>query len=302
VLLVLIVASFWSSTAAIWRHVEFGGMQARLERLASRFGPRDLLVVESRNASDLHVLGLPLAYIWGKPVLVLNTPKPDPLAFSEFIRWARGRYDTVYFLGGGGTDLLSREVAVEPVGSERFQVPEYESLLNAYPTHVRRKEFDYGIYRFVDPVDVTGGMVLDIGTMDDLHVVRFNAKERDRRGTFRWTRRQSYLSLLGINETTREVVLWMENGNRPAAAGPATVEVFVGDTSLGKVTVGLAEQPYVFDIPPSLAAEAARNVGAATIRLISSTFNPRELTGADDDRELGVKVDRVELRRPVAAP
>src|SRR5206468_1461268 len=132
----------------IWRHVEFGGVQARLERLASRFGPRDLLVVESRNASDLHVLGLPLAYIWGRPALVLNTPKPDPLAFSEFIRWARGRYDTVYFLGGGGTDLLSREVAVEPVGSERFQVPEYESLLNAYPTHVRHKEFDYGIYRF----------------------------------------------------------------------------------------------------------------------------------------------------------
>jgi hypothetical protein len=300
ILFALVAWSFWSATDAIRRHVEFGGIQGKLERIASRFGSQDLLVVESRNASDAHVLGLPLAYIWGKPVLVLNTPKPDPLRFAEFIRWARRRYQAVYFLGGGGTDLLSREVAVEPVSSERFQVPEYESLTNAYPTHVRHKEFDFGIYRFVDPVPLPDDIVFDVGSMDDLHVVRFNAKERDRRGTFRWTRGQSYLSLLGVDASRREVVMWMNDGNRPPAAGPATIEAFLGETSLGKAVVGPADQAYVFEIPEALAAESSRNVGAATIRLISSTFNPRELTGADDDRELGVKVDRVELRRVAA--
>ena len=301
ILFALAAWSFWSATSAIRTHVEFGGIEGKIDRIASRFGSQDLLVVESRNASDVHVIALPLAYIWGKPALVLNTPKPDPLLFAEFIRWARQRYQTVYFLGGGGTDLLSRDVSVEPVGSERFQVPEYESLMNAYPTHVRRKEFDFGIYRFVDPQPLPDGIAFDVGTMDDLHVVRFNAKERDRRGTFRWTRGQSYLSLLGIDETRRELVLWMNNGNRPPEAGPATVEAFFGETSLGKVTVGPGDQAYVFDIPQPLAAQASRNVGAATIRLISSTFNPRQLTGADDDRELGVKVDRVELRRVAAA-
>lgn len=297
VLFVLVAWSFWSATSAIRRHVEFGGIEGKLDRIAARFGSQDLLVVESRNASDIHVLGLPLAYIWGKPVLVLNTPKPDPLLFAEFIRWARQRYQTVYFLGSGGTDLLSREVAVEPVGSERFQVPEYESLMNAYPTHVRHKEFDFGVYRFVDPAPLPDDLGFDVGSMDDLHVVRFNAKERDRRGTFRWTRGQSYLSLLGVDAERRELAIWMNNGNRPPEAGPATLEVFFGETSLGKATVGATDRPYIFDIPQPLAAEASRNVGAATIRLISSTFNPRELTGADDDRELGVKVDRVELRR-----
>jgi hypothetical protein len=301
ILFALAAWSFWSATSAIRTHVEFGGIEGKIDRIASRFGSQDLLVVESRNASDVHVIALPLAYIWGKPALVLNTPKPDPLLFAEFIRWARQRYQTVYFLGGGGTDLLSRDVSVEPVGSERFQVPEYESLMNAYPTHVRRKEFDFGIYRFVDPQPLPDGIAFDVGTMDDLQVVRFNAKERDRRGTFRWTRGQSYLSLLGVDETRRELVLWMNNGNRPPAAGPATLEAFFGETSLGKVTVGLADQAYVFDIPQPLAAQAARNIGAATVRLISSTFNPRALTGADDDRELGVKVDRVELRRVPAA-
>jgi hypothetical protein len=301
VLFALVAWSFWSATSAIRRHVEFGGIEGRIDRIASRFGSQDLLVVESRNASDIHVLALPLAYIWDKPVLVLNTPKPDPLLFTAFVRWARARYQNVYFVGSGGTDLLSREVSVEPVSSERFQVPEYESLLNAYPTHARLKEFDFGIYRFVDPSPLPDDISFDVGSMDDLHVVRFNAKERDSRGTFRWTRHQSYLSLLGVDETRRELAIRMNNGNRPQEAGPATVEAFFGETSLGKVTVGLANEPYVFEIPEVLAREASRNVGAATIRLISSTFHPRELTGADDARELGVKVDRVELRRVAAA-
>src|SRR5262249_25021957 len=94
-----------------------------------------------------------------------------------------------------------------------------------------------------------------------------------------------------------ELAIWMNNGNRPAEAGPATVEAFLGDDSLGRVTVGLTDEPFVFEIPEALATAASHNVGATTIRLISSTFNPRALTGADDDRELGVKVDRVELRR-----
>ena len=299
VLLTVVAWSFWTATAPIRPHVEYAGIIPRLERLAARFGPDDLLVVESRNASDLHVLALPLAYIYAKPVLVLATPKPDSLRFAQFLRWARTRYRNVYLLGGGGTDLLSREVAVAPVAGERFQIPEYESPRNAYPTHVRRKEFDFGIYRFVDPQPAREGLKLDIGDMDDLYVVRFHAKERDARGTFRWTRAQSYLSLMGISETWRELVLWMEDGGRPAAAAPAEVEAFLGETSLGRVRVGGVIRPYVFDIPPALASEAESGIDAVTIRLVSSTWNPRALTGADDDRNLGVMVDRVEVR-PVA--
>ena len=46
-------------------------------RCRTSVGDRDLLVVESRNASDTHVLALPLAYIYARNVLVLNSPKPD---------------------------------------------------------------------------------------------------------------------------------------------------------------------------------------------------------------------------------
>ena len=251
----------------------------------------ELLVVESRNASDLHVLALPLAYIYAKPVLVLNSPKPDKLAFAKFVGWARQHYRQVYFLGGGGTDLLSSTVGVEPVVSERFQVPEYESRRNAYPTHVRQKEFDYGLYRFVTPAATSGAFTLDIGDKDDLYVVRFHAKERDRRGTFRWTQRQSYLSLPALTPERHQLVLWMHNGGRPSKAPTARVDAFIGDQSIGSVVVGPALQPYSFQIDAhALAGETT------TIRLVTATWNPRAMMGAADDRDLGVIVDRVEVR------
>ena len=66
------------------------------------------------------VLALPLAYIYDRSAIVLTSPKPDKAAFAAFLGWARSRQRDVYFLGGGGTDLLSREIAVKAIGSERF--------------------------------------------------------------------------------------------------------------------------------------------------------------------------------------
>ena len=183
-------------------HVEYQGLLSRIDNLSHQFGPRDLVVVESRRSSDLHVVALPLAYTFQRNVLVLSTPRPDRLRFRGFLDWARSRYDNVYFMGSGGTDLLSRAVAVQALSTERFQVPEYESAWNAYPTGPRKKEFDFSIYRFVDPPDQAAPIDLRVGTSDDLFVVRFNAKEVINGQSYRWTTDSSYVTLLGI---TREI-------------------------------------------------------------------------------------------------
>ena len=125
--------------------------RARGDGGAIHSGPR-WSIVESRNASDVHVLALPLAYIYDRSVLVLELAEArQAVAFAMFLAGPGWPIREVYFIGGGGTDLLSRDIAVESVASERFQIPEYQSLRNAYPTRVRFKEFDFGIYRFVPP-------------------------------------------------------------------------------------------------------------------------------------------------------
>jgi len=302
VVLVLVGWSFWQATAVVRRHVEYAGVIPRLEALASRFASDDLVIVESRNASDLHVLALPLAYIYDKPVLVLNSPKPDKTAFETLLGWARTRYRQVYFIGGGGTDLLSRSVAVEAVASDRFQIPEYESVRNGYPVRVRHKEFDFGIYRFVPPRDAASDVVIDVGEQDDLQVVRFHSKERDTRGTYRWTRATSYLSLVDVPADARELVLWMDNGGRPPAAGPADVELFVGEISIGRALVASGIAPYAFPIPPALATAMSSSRDAVTVRIRTATWRPRDVLKVADDRDLGVMVDRVEVRRGQASP
>jgi hypothetical protein len=293
---VLLSLSLARGTSLILHHVEYEGFIPRLEKLASRFGDRDLVLVESRNASDLHVLALPLAYIYARNVLVLNTPKPDKARLAAFLEDARTKYKDVYFVGGGGTDLLSKRIAVESVASERFQIPEYESLRNAYPTRVRHKEFDYGIYRFVNRPAAAGWFSLDVGARDDLHVIRFNAKERDAERTFRWTQDVSYVSVTAMPADARELTIWMANGGRPETLPPCTVEVFLNDQRLGQVTVGPEERPYSFGIPRELADAAARSDEAALLKLVSSTWNPRAALGIDDNRELGAIVDRVDVR------
>ena len=227
------------------------------------------------NASDVHVIALQLAYIWGRPALVLNTPKPDPLLFAEFVRSARQRSQTVYFLGGGGTDLLSRTSSVDRSAARRFQVPEYESLRNAYPTHVRQKEFDFGIYRFVDPQAPAERHPFDVGTSDDLNVVRFHAKERNGDDSFRWTRPVSYLSCSG---SIRARPRWHHDGERRTACGPGAgrrCRCCRTTVHWARSPLALADRRTSFAIPPDLAAAAAQTDEAAVLKLVSSTWNPR---------------------------
>ncbi len=295
-LLAPLAAEFYRASTPVRAHVEYAGLIPRLETLAETFGDDELVVVESRNASDTHVLALPLAYIYARNVLVLNNPRPDKALFRDFLTWAGSRYKNVYFVGGGGTDLLSRSIAVASVRSERFQVPEYASPRNAYPTGARMKEFDFGIYRFVPGRDDGAWYSLDVGLRDDLHVVRFHAKEQTGQVSFRWTRRLSYVPLVGLQPDTRTLTLWMNDGGRPPGVPAAHIRVYLDDEFTGETDVGRGFQPYSFMIPPEVARTAGARDEPVLMRIESTLWNPRAALGAPDDRDVGVMVDRIEAR------
>lgn len=295
VFLVLLGQRYARAAAPVLPHVEYAGIIPKMEELSARIHPDDLVVVEARDASDIHVLGLPLAYIYARQVLLLNTPVPDKTAFGAFLDWASARYGRVFFLGSGGTDLLSRRWSVDPVVSERFSIPEYETTpWNAYPRSVRQKEFDYGLYVFGPPRPHGPVFDLDIGVRDDLHVVRFHAKEQSEGRWMRWTSRTSYISVARLRAESRTVTLWMNDGGRPPAAAAAEVRVFLQERLLGTATVTTGFKPYAFTIPADAAAAAAAD-DVARLRLVSTLWNPHAVMGTGDDRELGVMVDRVRI-------
>jgi hypothetical protein len=298
-LVLLLGWHFWSATRPLLRHVEYAGLIPHIEQLAAAIGDDDLVVVESRGASDSHVLALPLAYVYARNVLVLAETNPDKTVFREFLGWARGRYHRIFFAGGGGggTELLSRRMSIAAIRGERFQVPEYESPANAYPRVVKFKEFELTVYEFLPGPAVADGFALDVGAADDLYVRHFHAKEQRQGGfTFRWTRDTSFVSIIGTRPEQQRLTLWMKDGGRPMAAEPARVEVFLNDRALGTVTVGPELTPYPLTIPADLASSMARTEEAAQLRLVTNTWNPAQLIRVRDERDLGVMLDRIEVK------
>ena len=296
VFLGLLAVNYARASRPVADHVEYAGVIPKLEQIASGLADDDLLIVESRNASDVHVLALPLAYIYARQVLVLSSPAPDKPTFAGFLNWARSRYRRVLFMGGGGTDLLSSQWSVRPISSERFQIPEYDAPNQAYPQGVRRKEFDYSLYAFEPAVKETAPFELDVGVSDDLNVIRFHAKERTDTHTFRWSQDQSFIVVSRFRPQDRTLALWMSNGGRPPAAPPADVSVRVGDRLLGSVRVGDGFSEYDLAIPPDLAGSLAERGEPVRLVLRSTVWNPYRVLGLPDDRDLGVMVDRVAVR------
>jgi hypothetical protein len=298
VFVVLLGLHYARAARPIVGHVEYAGIIPALEQLAGRIGDDELLIVESRDSgSDAHVMALPLAYIYARPVLVLASARPERQPFSLFLDWARTRYGRVYFLGGGGTELLSRQWSAASVASQRFQVPEYESALNRYPRYSRQKEFDFGLYELLPAGDAPESTFdLDIGINDDLNVVRFHAKEVSGGRTVRWTQRQSFVTIPQMFPTNRVAILVMNLGGRPQSETQGQVTAYLNETLIGTAWVTNGFNPYSFSIPAAVAEALSKSDEPARLRLVTPTWNPHRVLGSPDDRDLGVMVDRVTIK------
>ena len=296
VFLALLAFNYARAARPIVDHVEYAGVIPRLEALAARIQPDELLVVDSRDAgTDVHVLALPLAYIYARSVLLLATPLPDKATFAAFLDDARGRYRRVLFLGAGGTDLLSSKWSVTAIASERFQVPEYETRRDGLPRYARAKQFDYSLYAFGPPTPAPAAPDVDVGINDDLNVIRFHAKEVSEGHTFRWSQARSFVILNHVTHDARTLALVMHDGGRPPAAPAADVSVWLDDQELGAVRVAGGFREYTLPIPAALAARLATGE-PVRIRLQVPVWNPSTILGTSDDRDLGVMVDRVTVR------
>ena len=294
-LVVVIGHRYFQATRPILTHVEYAGVIPQLETLNTQLQDTDLILVESRQASDVHTLALPLAYIYGRRVLIFSLANPDKTMLSEFLSWARGRHGRVLFLGGGGSQLLSRSTTATRLSAARFDIPEYESSYQAYPREVRLKRYDLALYELLPRLTPPQGFELDIGVEDELFLRRFFPQEvlGERGATFRWTADTVFVSLIGIDPEHRTLTLWLNNGGRPTNLSPPTVEVTLDEVELGTVTVTSSFEPYQFEIPLDLATRLQTSEEAGQLQLVTPTWNPGAVLGVDDPRDLGVMVDRI---------
>ena len=257
VFLALLGASYARASRPVAAHIEYQGMIPHVEKLAGLIGDDDLAIVESRDAgSDVHTLGLPLAYIYGRQVLVLNSAQPDKPTLAEFLEWAhtvrrvllhrrrrhrpalhrvRRPFDRQRTFPAARVRLARQRVpAVRPAQGVRFRRLRVHAAAAAIRPVVRpRRRHERRPAR-----------------------ASFHAKETSSEGrTFRWTRATSYFAVTTLPPDAREVTVTMSNGGRPAGAAPAVVEVYLHGQLLGRATPTGDFEPYSFAIAPALAAD-----------------------------------------------
>ena len=115
--LALLALQYARVARPLLEHVEYAGIIPRLERIAAAINPDDLLIVESRDASDTHVLALPLAYIYDRNVLLLRSRLPDKAMFAPIWQLA--------FINGYGPRVAESGLAL--VAGHPYSAP-YEDL------------------------------------------------------------------------------------------------------------------------------------------------------------------------------
>jgi hypothetical protein len=288
---------FFQQTRPVLAHVEYADVIPRLEALSAQIHDDDLLLIESRGASDLHVLGLPLAYIYARNVLVLATDWPAEADVMTLFDWGSQRYARVLYMGSGGSRLLNRSLNGEFVLGDAIWVPEYDRSLDHLPATSRKKSFVFSLYRLVPQKALPEMTRVDVGSADELAVSEFHTREQNSELNFRWTTARSSVRLRLPANRPSTLTLWMGHGGRPDSVAPASVTVFAGKRSLGSVMVTKADiHPYGFLVPPGVVNEAAAGDGFLLLRLETPTWNPRTALGLSDDRDVGVMVTRVELR------
>jgi hypothetical protein len=296
----MMIAAGWhfvQQTKPILAHVEYAGVIPRLEAVAAQIHDDDLVIIESRGASDVHALALPLAYVYAKNVVVLGTDLPEPADVTRFVDWAMRRFSRVLYMGGGGSRLLNRTLDARVFGEEVIRVPEYERSWGHFPAAVRWKSFVFTLFQLVPFSRLPAEARVDVGVADELAVTGFYTREQNSEWRFRWTSKRSSISLRLPAYRVSTLTIWMGNGGRPSGAPPARVTVFAGGRQVGSALVTTSSiRAYEFPIPLEAVDEAAEGEGFLLVRLETSTWNPHDTLGTIDDRNLGVMVTRVELR------
>jgi len=288
-LTVFLFAAFLRDTLPLFRHRDWAGAVVFVQDVARRFGPEDVLIFE--QPKSIHLLSLPLWAVHGLTVLEMARFKPDPDRLQHLVRSWRPRYRNIYFVhtSASGSDLCG--VFLERVQPFSFGTWEWE---RAYARKPRGREFhalNFTVSRVVlpDQIQVPPLPVVDIGGSDDVQVSGFYDKEGGGDLTYRWTGPCASVFVPGLRPGATLVVR-ASTGRRPASR-PASVGVSLNGAPLGAFQAGPTWGEHVLVLPDPLPP------GPKVLRLDVPAWRPTHTDpDATDERDLGVMVDRLEIR------
>lgn len=287
---VLLACWYIYDSRDIHRHNEFRGSFHFVEDLAKRLGPQDLLILGSRDANDLHIVGPMLSYYFGKNVLQFRNATPDLALLAGLVRSWKG---TVYFAGAGNTNLASAEFSLVPVEDLHFDTPVFDEIYHQRPRAALSKTFQFGWYRIENgpPADP---YFVDIGKYDDGSITGFHLKESYARVSYRWTNGLGHVFFPPSKDALHSVILQMNPG--PWVPGMPRVHVKIYANSMLLVDLVLLNGYNTYEVAVPAAIQAQLTGVPVEIQIESKSWIPKRVLNLPDLRRVGVIVDWIRLK------
>lgn len=290
-----LVVVYLAAGHRLWRHNEFHGSLNFVNQLSRYIGDDDIVLFPHQEG--LHLLELPLSELQTRNVLEFYTLKPDKKLLEGLLQSWKGRYKDVYFVTNykiSLSGLFTRQVQDFWLATEKYEYSYDRPPRGPEPFHLR-----FSLSKAVDLEDLSRRvpklLTLDVGGSDDLQVAWFDEKEREPDGTtYRWSQKISSVFLPAVGRGTTRLLLRMA-GPKEQEAPLHQVELSLGGLPLGTVSLTHRFETYELAIPEELASRPERTYSILMMK--TETWRPaNELPDSTDVRDLGFRLDRVEVR------
>ncbi len=329
---ILILFLFWTGRT-IFTLSEYGpgdgqpGLVAQMDELASRFGPKDVVLMVGDRDLD-GKFATPLTYAYGIPsfVLVYAVKNDEVAALME--RWEAQGYHIKAMLGPNGGRFSPPGYELKLEGEVKFPLRQLEDLRTQKPYNIQMNSISYALYDVYKPSsaanfavsagigrpEAPGGWNLKIGQSDYASLVTgFYEAEKDsgpNGANYRWVELSGVLRVPCLPEGSGgKLSVTLGAGTRPASKANPPVKVAIGNYRFGdetgkRVVLGTVQlkteaQTFSFDLPAGAAplSCAKSETGGATNSLIvwlegdnNKLFIPANLGISFDIRQLNFKV------------
>jgi hypothetical protein len=292
--MVALAAPVATRTWAVNEHVEWEGSVDLVQDLARRPQRGDVVLAEGSPTVEL--FALPLWAVHGVNVIPLAHRDPDPERLAHLLRTWRSRYRHVYVLHTAQMDPCVAFLA--PVRSYMVHTAALERAHAAMPEQTRRLDTRLTLSeaRLPEELETAPLSWVDVGARDDRQVSGgFFEREHTGERDYRWLGRCGLVSLPAPPPGARSLVIAAAAGPRPGG-GPVAVDASLSGRPVGALAVRPEWAEYERPLPSDLPA------GPLLLRLAAPTWRPSDAFPASDDtRDLGVMVDRIEIRSRDAA-
>jgi Dolichyl-phosphate-mannose-protein mannosyltransferase len=283
-----LVGTYMRDTIPVARHVDWRNSVRFVDDVSRRFGPDDVVIFE--QIKSVHLLAIPLWAVHGLNVLELARFDPDPERLRHLIHAWRGVYKNIYFVHTYRTNLCG--LFLQRVEDYGFSTVEWERTYDRRPVKAEPRALRFTISRVVPPEElhVPALPTVDIGGSDDFQVSGFFDKEGGGDQTYRWTGSCASVYIPGA-QAGATLAITASAGERPPKAKPPFVEVSLSGAPLGSFLAGPKPGIYSLNLPDPLPP------GPPVLRLDVPAWRPFNfLPGSSDVRDLGVMVDRIEVK------